>query len=415
MSFKKSNQHPADTLTVLVIEPNKFERRCLCRLLRAAGAERVAEAPDFETARRLLGVRRWSTWLLVAEPDRLGDESLAEMRDLAGTWAIQSVLLLTQGRPPAGDALRARALQHGLPVAAVLRKPVSAEEAGTVLRSAATRPGIEPPVPLLSAEELNDCLRSGRIQMRFAPMVDLHSGAPFGCEAAACVVHLRYGEVPEAGFRHAMAQLGAQRMMTATILREAAALARALRGKQLGAKVCVNLAPEMLTEAGDANALDSYVRTLGVGPDDLVLELDAGQGNACRDVAENLARLKLRGYLLALDRPGASVEFTHSGYEHFAELKLSWPPTTGAPGHSGEEADRLAAALAGARRRGMATCAVGLRTGADLEQARRAGFDLGQGELFAGTMPAAETLLWLEREERGRSFADRAPAQNQAG
>src|SRR5690606_3434668 len=108
-------------------------------------------------------------------------------------------------------------------------------------------------------------------------------------------------EVPEAGFRHAMVQVGAQRMMTATVLRESAALVRALRAKQVDARVCVDLAPEMLTEAGDATALDSYVRTLGIAPDDLVLEIDARGDGASREIAENLARLKLRGYRLALD------------------------------------------------------------------------------------------------------------------
>ena len=62
----------------------------------------------------------------------------------------------------------------------------------------------------------------------------------------------------------------------------------------------------------------------------------------------------------------------------------------------------------------MTTCALGVRTGADLHQVRQAGFEAAQGELFAAAMPAAEAVLWMEREERNRSFADYASEQNQA-
>jgi EAL domain-containing protein (putative c-di-GMP-specific phosphodiesterase class I) len=57
---------------------------------------------------------------------------------------------------------------------------------------------------------------------------------------------------------------------------------------------------------------------------------------------------------------------------------------------------------------------VGVRTLSDLMHAREAGFQAGQGELFAASLPAAEAVLWVEREERNRSFADRDRAQNQA-
>jgi EAL domain-containing protein (putative c-di-GMP-specific phosphodiesterase class I) len=413
MAFKRTPQAASDFPAVLVIEPSKFERRCLCRLLRAAGAERVAEAVDIDAARRLLSMRRSLSWMAMADPDHLGNDAVLALRDLAAEQLLVTTLLLTQRRAPAADELRNQARLCGLPLLAALRKPLSAEETGTWLRRLAQGANSRSDLPTLSKDELNECLRTGRVRARFEPKIDLETGRPVACEAISFVSHARYGEVPAAGYRHAVAQLGAQRVMTATVLREAAALVRSLRAKDLGAKVSVNLGIEVLSEPGDANALDSYVRTLGVAPADLALEIDAGrQAVASSHLAENLARLKLRGYALALDEPVATLEVGSPAHAHFSELKLSWSAIddeTQAPDRPG-----IAAAITSARKQGMTICAIGVRTAADLHRARQAGIELGQGELFAASMPAAETLLWIEREERTRSFADRAPRHNRA-
>ncbi|MPZ44184.1 MAG: EAL domain-containing protein [Betaproteobacteria bacterium] len=412
MSAKRTSQPTADSVAVLVIESSKFERRSLCRLMRAAGAQRVAEAANLEGARHLLAVRQWPHWLLVADPDRLGEDCLYVLRDLAVEQTLATALLLTQRRQPEAEGLRSRAAQCGLPVLAVMRKPLSAEQAGTLLRGLGQPAATATKAPSLSRDELNECLRSGRVRARFEPKINLQSGRPVACEAISYVSHARYGEVPAAGFGHAMAQLGAQRVMTATVLRDAAALVRSLRAKSLDAKVSVNLGYEVLSECGDANALDAYVRTLGVAAADLVLEIDAGRHAASPNFADNLARLKLRGYALALDHPATTLALDNPAHEHFCEVKLSWPDATAA--HSAPEHQSLAAAVVNARKQGMTACAVGVRTLADLTHARQAGFEAGQGELFAASMLAAETVLWVEREERNRSFADRAQTLNQA-
>jgi EAL domain-containing protein (putative c-di-GMP-specific phosphodiesterase class I) len=413
MAFKRTPHAASAIPAILVIEPNKFERRCLCRLLRAAGAERVAEAADIEAGRRLLSMRRSLTWMAVIDPDHLGNDALDMLRDLAAEQLLVTTLLLTQRRAPAADELSSRARMCGLPLLAALRKPVSAEEAGTWLRKLAHGASGRSELPTLSKDELNECLRTGRVRARFEPMIDLETGRPVACEAISFVSHARYGEVPAAGYRHAVAQLGAQRVMTASVLREAAALVRSLRAKDLGAKVSVNLGVEVLSEPGDANALDSYVRTLGVAPADLALEIDAGrQAVASSHLADNLARLKLRGYSLALDEPAATLEVGSPVHAHFSELKLSWTAIDGETQTPGRPS--FAATITSARRQGMAICAVGVRTAADLHRARQAGIELGQGELFAASMPAAETLLWIEREERNRSFAERTPQHYRA-
>jgi EAL domain-containing protein (putative c-di-GMP-specific phosphodiesterase class I) len=136
-------------------------------------------------------------------------------------------------------------------------------------------------------------------------------------------LHLRYGEMPPESFARALAQLGAQRVMTASVLRDAAKFVRAMREKGLSTTVSVNISPEVLSESGDAASLDTYVRTLGINPADLTLEISAPPGpQSPQAFSENLARLKLRGYRLAVDTTPAPMHFDHATHPHFSAIKL---------------------------------------------------------------------------------------------
>lgn len=393
------------TPAVLVIEATKFPRRSLCRLIRAAGADHVAEALDLHDAERVLGKGRFAEWIVVVDPDLLGPGAISSLKALADHFPIAGTLLLTH-RKGAFDELRELALQAQLRIVSVLRKPVSAEEMGTLLSQfALASNNALARSPVLTKEELSECLRSGSMRARFQPRIDLDSGRPVCCEALACVTHPVHGTILASRFAQAVAQLGAQRVMTASVLRDAAELVRQLRGKDLAAQVAVSLGPDVLSESSDAASLDAYVRTLGVTSSDLTLEISPGAEAASQPaIADNIARLKLRGYRLTLKEDAPAGVLNDPMYAHFSEIKLQ-PAATSAEAGNLDAIDRVAAVLAAARKRGLTTCAVGLQSGADLVELRSTGFSLGQGERIAAPMPMDEALAWIEREEELRSFA----------
>ncbi|RPI42387.1 MAG: EAL domain-containing protein, partial [Betaproteobacteria bacterium] len=298
MSLKKM-QSSSEIPAVLVIESAKFQRRSLCRLIRAAGADRVAEAIGIKDAERVLAKDTASHWLVVADPELIGNDGIPALKALADAFPVVGTLLLSHRRANLLGELRGQAERHGLDFIAVLRKPVSAEEMGTLLlqtrrlqipgRSADTR------MRILGKEELSECLRAGGLRARFQPKVDLDTGCPVGCEAAPFVNHAN-GVLSFASFSQALKQLNAQRVMTASLLRDAAELVGLLRERSLGAKVAVKLGADMLSEAGDAASLDAYVRTLGIAPSDLAFEVTDGTKAASSfTFDDNLARLKVRG------------------------------------------------------------------------------------------------------------------------
>lgn len=405
---------PTGIPAVVVIEGAKFQRRSLCRLIRAAGAEHVAEAVDIRDAKRVLDADPARHWLVAADPDLCGADAVAALKALAAERALAGTLLLTQRRGSGLDELREQVTQQGLHCVAVLRKPVSAEEVGTLLMQCrdvqqAARAS-ERRTRTLSKDELSECLRAGSVRARFQPKLDLESGRPVSCEAAPYVNHPRYGVLHAAAFDQALAQLGAQRVLTASLLRDAAELVRSLRERKLAARVAVKIGADMLSESGDAASLDAYVRTLGVTPADLAFEIAAGsKPPRATALSDNLARLKMRGYALAIDAaPPAPLD--ESMCSHFSEIKLHLPD----PASRREPvAKHFSAALGIARSHGMKVCAVGVGTEADLSDTRRAGFVLAQGELFAPPMSVEETLSWLAREEKARTFADLALERHQ--
>lgn len=408
---------PATMPAILVIERQRFHRRAFCRLLRAAGANKVFEAADLHAATRLIADHEASSWVVAADPDEFGPSGLQALQALNANENHAVFLLVSKRRGDALEMLRLQAHQEGMTLLAALRKPVSGEEMETLLRRIPQDPlpASNGRIPLLTKDELGECLRVGRLKARFQPKVDLGSGRPVSCEAVPFVLHLRYGEMPPASFSRALAQLGAQRVMTASVLRDSAEFVRAMREKGLSTTVSVNITPEVLSESGDAASLDAYVRTLGVTPSDLALEISESPGpQSPAAFAENLARLKLRGYRLAMDETTAPVHIDEPTHAHFSEIKL---------GHNlvsklatdAEVSKTVASTVNTAHRFGMTACALGLQTMAELDRARAVGIDLGQGALFSDSLPAGETLAWLEREEKARSFKQAALKRHRVG
>jgi len=400
----KKMQAKSGTPAVLVIEATKFSRRSLCRLMRAAGADHVTEALDLKDAERVLGKGRHPEWLIVTDPDLVGHGAMPALKALADRFPIAGTLLLTQ-RKGVFDELREEARSVELRIISVLRKPVSAEEIGTLLRQFALASNNSlARQPVLTKDELSECLRSGSVRARFLPRIELASGRPVCCEALACVTHPVHGTLLVSRFIQAVTQLGAQRVMAASVLRDAAALVRQLRDKELDTQVAVTLGPDVLSESSDATSLDAYVRTLGITPADLSLEISAGaEGTSQLAIADNIARLKLRGYRLILKEDAPAGVLSDPVSSHFSEIKLTAPDASPAANPAG--ANRTATILAAARKNGLAACAVGLQAGANLGELHSAGFALGQGELIAGAMTMEEALAWIEREDQARSFA----------
>ena len=110
--------------TVLVIERQRFQRRALCRLLRAAGADRVVDAVDLHAATRVIAEHETASWMIVADPDAIGADGVTALSSLDYGEVSIVFLLLCNRRGDALEHLRAEAKSHRMNLVAALRKPV---------------------------------------------------------------------------------------------------------------------------------------------------------------------------------------------------------------------------------------------------------------------------------------------------
>ena len=417
MQRNSQSNAPVSMPTLLVVERQRFPRRALCRLLRAAGADSVVDAVDLTAATRVIAEHETASWIIVADPDAFGTDGVRALSALGGGEYATAFLLLCNRRSEGLEQLRDEAKTQGMNLVAALRKPVSVEEIGTLFRRlpSSVQRGSGERRHLLTKDELGECLRVGRLKSRFQPKIDLVTGRPASCEAIPFVTHLHYGDMPPASYANAMTQLGAQRVMTASVLRDAAKFVRSMREKGLQTTVSVNLSAEVLSESGDAATLDAYVRTLGITPADLTLEIgESPNARIPPHYAENLARLKVRGYALSMDESTGPVRIDHPTHAHFTEIKLSHALLTKL-GADVEVSKSVASTVRTAHRFGMVACAVGVETEAELEHVRDVGIDLGQGALFADSLPADEALAWIQGEETARTFKQIAPKRQRVG
>lgn len=385
----------------------------MCRLLRAAGAEGVFEATDIWAANRLLGERHNPDWMLIADPDTAGENGLDLIRPLAAEHPQVRFILACMRKPPMLAELHNQALGRGLPVFKVMQKPVSAEEMIAVLRQIEEAPPGNHPrrMPALSADELNECLRAGRLHTRFQPKVNIESGRPSGYEAVAFINHPKHGAIPVMTLSDATTKNGAHRVITAAVLRDAAKMVRLMRAHKLDTKVSVSLSVDALSEAGDANSLDAYVRTLGVAPADLAFEISVTP-DVLKDecVTSNLARLKVRGYALVLCNFLEAGVLQAPASAHFSEVKLNWANAA----KTNDSASHIEASIADAHKHAIPACATGLMEQADVSRVRRLGFKYGQGEVFTPPLASDEALAWLGQHARASGQPERAAKLHQA-
>src|SRR5262245_6533164 len=100
--------------TLLVIERQRFPRRALCRLMRAAGADKVVDAIDLHAATRVIAEHETSSWIIVADPDAFGADGVRALADLCSAEYAVVFLLLCTRRGEELERLRSEAKAHGM-------------------------------------------------------------------------------------------------------------------------------------------------------------------------------------------------------------------------------------------------------------------------------------------------------------
>jgi diguanylate cyclase len=251
--------------------------------------------------------------------------------------------------------------------------------------------------------DLDNAIREQQFELHYQPILSLDSGEVSGAEALVRWRHPSMGLLAPAEFIPLAEATGAIGPLGEWILEEAcrtAATWSAPGDPPAPGYVSVNLSAIQVSDPSFAASLARILRSTGLPPSQLVLEVTE-TARLDQDVASGtLHRVRATGVRLAIDDFGtgfaALIQLARMPFD-LVKIDRSFVTTIG----SDPRAESLVAGIVDlARRLGVDVVAEGIENGIQLARLRGAGCKYGQGFHFATPMLPADLRTFLAKHAR---------------
>lgn len=385
-----------ESIIVLVVEDDEFQRAVLRLQLEDLGVVRVGEAGGGRAALERVAAGD-PVDVVICDLDMPDIDGMAFIRRLAECRDPPAIVVSSAADEAIVRSVRAMSVQLGLRMLGSVPKPPTPEVLREVLARHARpeQPDGARELPEPTVAELHDAFRDGHFVAHYQPKVDLGTGAVRGAEALVRWRHAVHGELAAGHFVGAIERHGLSAQLADAVLEAAAQAAARWSRAGLHFPVAVNLPADILRDPGLGERLVALAQRHGLAPGRFVLEIT--ESAAMRDIArslETLSRLRLRGFGLSIDDFGKGYSsLQRLSRVPYTELKIDQAFVTGS-GEAPHLRAMMAACVEIAHSLGLSTVAEGVETPEDLEAARTCGCEMGQGWLFARPMDAEAILEW---------------------
>ena len=392
----------AEGLIMLVVEDDDFQRRTVARMLRSMGALEVMEAGDGKAALALLRGPAWVD-LVVCDLDMPEMDGMEFLRHLGQAHNHASVIICSAQNRSLLLSVEKMACAYGVRLLGAIEKPVTRDRIEDLI--AGYQPAITPPVRSATGvtgftlDQVLYGLRQKQFESFFQPKVEMATGRTIGAEALARWRHPKHGVVGPNGFINLLEQSRNIDELTFTILEEAVKACYAWRKGGLELTVSVNLSLVSLADTTLADRVLQIVRSSGLGPGDVILEIM--ETVAMTEVAaalENLARLRMRGFGLSVDDYGTGFSSLRQLTRvPFTEIKIDQEFVTGCATNPSSRTI-VESSVEMARRLGITSVAEGVETQEDWDVLKAAGCDVAQGYFIAKPLDRESFLAFCNHE-----------------
>jgi EAL domain-containing protein (putative c-di-GMP-specific phosphodiesterase class I) len=179
------------------------------------------------------------------------------------------------------------------------------------------------------------------------------------------------------------------------MLKRSSEFCKNLSAVGIDATISVNLSLKSLSDLDLATKIAEVVRSCGVAPSNLCLEITESAATTDLGKAlENLARLRMNGFGLSIDDYGTGYSSMQQLTRvPFSELKIDRSFVSNAASNAQTKVI-LASSLDMAQKLGILAVAEGVETQADWNLLEELGCDLAQGYFIAKPMPEQDYVLW---------------------
>ena len=384
------------SLRFLVVEDQGFQRWAMGRILEQLGATSVFLADDGTTAMELFKALEPPVDVIVTDLNMPGMDGMEFIRHVGESGMPAALILASDLGPALVSSVASMTKAYGLTLLDAIQKPVTAAKLAAALARYAKPQDKAAAGREFDLAEIEVALAAGEMVPHFQAKVDLATGAVRGAEALARWQHPKRGLLPPGAFVPQIEAAGHGERLTLALLAGACAACRDWRAAGFPAVVALNVSNSALADVTLADRLVNLVREGGVEPRDIMLEVtETAAASDVGRVLENLSRLRMKGFGLAIDDYGtgyASME--QLARIPFTELKIDQTFVRQAPGSSASRA-MLESSLEIAAKLRIVAVAEGVETGRELDLLMELQCPAAQGYLLCRPLPAGEFLDWM--------------------
>jgi EAL domain-containing protein (putative c-di-GMP-specific phosphodiesterase class I)/FixJ family two-component response regulator len=394
------------SLRFLVVDDDRDQRYLLVRTLSGMGTARIVEAPSGHDALAMLDRAGDAFDVVVTDLQMPGMDGMELVRRI-GERKLQVAVILVSGLDDVLLTSAATMAQaYGVRVIGAIEKPATRAKFYSVLSHYhAEAPTAETEGDVVFAPTVQEVLggiSSGQVEPFFQAVVELGSGKVIGAEALTRWRHPARGILGPEIFLPPLARAGYLDELSWIMLSMSAMEAGLWSQANLAMTVSVNVSATSLADPSYADAVTQIVTGHGLDPSGMILELT--ETEAILNIAaalENLTRLRIRGFGLAIDDYGVGYSSMQAlSRMPFTEIKIDRSFVAAA---AGDPKYRLMVehTIAVAHQLGLKTVAEGVETRAEQDLLASLGCDRIQGFFVSRPVEGSVFLRWLlERRAR---------------
>jgi EAL domain-containing protein (putative c-di-GMP-specific phosphodiesterase class I) len=390
-------------LSVMVVEDHGFQRRMALRLLAEVGVTRSMEAADGESALRLLETVDALPDVVIVDLDMPGMDGIEFIGHVAQKKLARAAVVASALDPALLNTVQSMARAYGLRVLGCVEKPMTAPKLADVLALFDISPDADEddsPVEV-TPEAVAEGLARDEFLPFFQPQVTFSNGQVIGVEALARWRRSDGQIVRPAHFVPLIEREKQIDRLTDRILEKACAWKSRWARSGLSLKISVNVSMLNLTDVSAADRFQHIVRSHGVDPREVVLELTESSvmGEAAHAL-NVLARLRLKGFGLSVDDFGTGYSsLSQLSQIPFTELKIDQSFVTGAANQPRKRAV-VEASLELARKLNLSVVAEGVESIEEWQMLAELGCTYAQGYLISRPVPGDQLAEVIARWRR---------------
>lgn len=390
---------PCKNLSFLVIEDNEFQRRCLSTLLTNLGAATVQTAEDGEAALHIIAGCEQPIDIVICDVSMPGMDGMEFVRRWSERGDPTSLIMMSAIEPDLLATVANMALAYQARLIGVASKPATAAKLTPLIELHRARAAVPSSDAEFSFQELTQLWAGDEFECWFEPQIALANG---GFRSVAAVPRWRHptkGVLGPERFMSAVHARGLGDDLAWLLLQRAAAQCKRWLVAGDGLVATVPLAFASLADAQLTSRIQHVLQQEGLDPRAMVLTVNesALAGADLARVLENLARLRLLGFGLAIDNFGAgSMEIDKLSLAAFTELRIKSSFVAGAECDESARAG-LAVALEAAQGLKVRSVATGVSSRGEWALLQAWGCGYGEGPFIAPAIAGSEMLRWLQR------------------